>query len=104
MSGPQNDTPRPPLRVIETGRAERLVNVRYEDLLRVIGYFIDQHKWHDVLVTQLPDGILLKGIIVESTPQGMVERVNATLFTNDQVVELLDEGFRRRTQPNPPGR
>jgi hypothetical protein len=101
MSDSHDDTPRPPLRVIETGRAERLINVRYEDLLRVIGYYVDEHKWHDVIVTQIPDGVLLKGTVSETSPQGMVERVTAILFTNDMVVELLNEGFRRR-QPNQP--
>jgi hypothetical protein len=102
MANNRDDTPRPPLRVIETGRAERLVNVRYEDLLRVIGYFIDEHKWKDIVLTQLPDGVLLKGLIIESTPQGMVERIEGKLFTNDVVVEMLDAGFRRRQQPLPP--
>jgi hypothetical protein len=101
MSDAHNDTPRPPLRLIETGRAERLVNVRYEDLLRVVGYYVDEHKWHDVVLTQIPDGMLLKGVVVEATPQGNVERVTAILFTNDMIVELLNEGYRRR-QPNPP--
>jgi hypothetical protein len=101
MNDTHNDTPRPPLRLIETGRAERLVNVRYEDLLRVVGFFVDEHKWHDVVLTQIPDGMLLKGVVVESTPQGNVERVTAILFTNDMIVELLNEGYQRR-QPNPP--
>ena len=102
MGESPNDTPRPALRVIETGRAERLVNVRYEDLLRVVGYFVDQHKWHDVLVTQVPDGILLKGLAIEQTPQGAIERIQAIHFTNDQIVGMLDEGFRRREAVDEP--
>src|SRR6476660_5835372 len=101
MSDSHNDTPRPPLRLIETGRVERLVNVRYEDLLRVVGYYVDEHKWHDIVLTQIPDGMLLKGVVVETTPQVSAERVTAILFTNDIIIELLNEGFRRR-QANPP--
>lgn len=102
MTDTHRDPPRPPLRVIETGRADRLANVRYEDLLRVVGYFVDQHKWHDVLVTQIPEGMLLKGIALEPTPQGMVERIHARLFTNDDIVQLLDESFRRRGKSSTP--
>jgi hypothetical protein len=93
---------RPPLRVIETGRAERLVNVRYEDLLRAVGSYIDEHEWHDVLITQLPDGVLLKGMTIDSSQQvGRVERVVSVLFTNEDVVRLLDEGVARRFVPEP---
>jgi hypothetical protein len=88
---------RPPLRLIETGRAEKLVNVRYEDLLRVIGYYIDQHDWHDVLITQIPEGVLLKGIVIDASQKmGRVERVVAVLFTNEDVVRMLEEGLARR--------
>ncbi len=81
---------------IETGRNEQLVHVRYEDLLRAIGGYIDKHGLTDVLITQIPDGVLLKGTAIEQQPRGASEKITAVLFTNDDVIGLLDESTRRR--------
>jgi hypothetical protein len=85
-------------RAIETGRSDELRGVRYEDLLRALGGYIDQHGLADVLITQIPDGVLLKGTVIERTPRGAVERITSILFTNDDVLALLQESQRRRGQ------
>ena len=81
---------------IDTGRAEKLRNVRYEDLMRAIGGYVDQHGLSDVLVTQIPDGVLLKGTAIENRPGGPLERITAIVFTNDDVAALLDASMRKR--------
>jgi hypothetical protein len=83
---------------IDTGRSEQLVHVRYEDLLRAIGNYIDRYGLTDVLITQIPDGVLLKGNQIDRTARIPVERITAVLFTNDDVVALLDESLARRGQ------
>ena len=35
---------------------------RYEDILRVIGRYIDEHDLHDVVLVQLEQGVLLRGL------------------------------------------
>lgn len=85
-----------PIGPIDTGRSKALEHVRYEDLLRAVGHYIDQHGMSDVVLTQIPDGILLKGTIIDQQPRGAVERIDAVLFTNDDIVALLDEGEQRR--------
>lgn len=81
----------------DTGRSEQLVHVRYEDLLRALGGYIDQQGLTDVLITQIPDGVLLKGTAVEQRLRGVaVERITSVLFTNEDVVMLLEESFRKR--------
>ena len=80
----------------DTGRNEALRHVRYEDLLRAVGSYIDQHGFTDVLVTQLPDGVLLKGTVIDRSRRSANERISAVLFTNDDVVALLDASERRR--------
>jgi hypothetical protein len=89
-------------RAIETGRSDELRGVRYEDLLRALGSYIDQHGFADVLITQIPDGVLLKGTIIDRTPRGAVERITSILFTNDDVLALLAESLRRRGQTDTP--
>jgi hypothetical protein len=80
----------------DSGRSEALRHVRYEDLLRAIGNYIDQHGFTDVLITQLPDGVLLKGTVIDRSNRMANERISAVLFTNDDVIALLDASARRR--------
>lgn len=89
-----HETPEP--QPFDTGRNEALRHVRYEDLLRAVGSYIDQHGFTDVLITQLPDGVLLKGTVIDRTRRSANERISAVLFTNDDVVALLDASERRR--------
>jgi hypothetical protein len=89
-------------RAIETGRSDELRSVRYEDLLRALGSYIDQHGLADVLITQIPDGVLLKGTVIDRTPRRAVERITSILFTNDDVLTLLAESLRRRGQADTP--
>jgi hypothetical protein len=81
---------------IETGRSEDLVHVRYEDLLRAIGHYVDQHGWTDVLITQVPQGVLLKGTVLDQRPTGPLERIAAVMFSNDDIVRMLEENAKRR--------
>lgn len=81
---------------IDTGRAERLRNVRYEDLLRAIGGYIDEHGISDLVLTQIPDGVLVKGTAIEQRPGGPLERITAIVFTNDDVVTLLESSEKKR--------
>jgi hypothetical protein len=89
-----SETPNVP--PIDTGRSEALRHVRYEDLLRAIGGYIDQHGFTDVLVTQLPEGVLLKGTVIDRSNRSANERISAVLFTDDDVIALLDANARRR--------
>lgn len=82
----------------DNGRIEALRHVRYEDLLRAVGSYIDQHGFTDVLITQLPDGVLLKGTVIDRSSRMANERISAVLFSNDDVVALLDASARRRGQ------
>jgi hypothetical protein len=83
---------------IDTGRGEALRHVRYEDLLRAVGNYIDHHGYTDVLITQIPDGVLLKGTVVDRSARIANEKISAILFTNEDIVALLDDSVRRRGQ------
>lgn len=89
---------------IDTGRNEHLVHVRYEDLLRTIGGYIDQHGLTDVLVTQIPNGVLLKGTVIEQRQGSPVERITAIMFSNDEIIAMLEESASRRDKTGPLGR
>ena len=91
-----NSLETPDAQPFDTGRNDVLRHVRYEDVLRAVGSYIDQHGFADVVITQLPDGILLKGTVVDRTNRNANERIAAVLFTNDDVIELLDASERKR--------
>lgn len=76
---------------------DQLRDVRYEDLLRAVGHYLDQHGYTDVLVTRLPDGVLVKGTIVDDAAAVPRERIASVMFSNADVLQLLDESERRRS-------
>ncbi|HUG13896.1 MAG TPA: hypothetical protein VMM78_02665 [Thermomicrobiales bacterium] len=82
--------------LIDTGRSESLTQVRYEDLMRALGSYVDEHGLTEVLISQIPDGILLKGTMIDKSRANPVEKITATLFTNDDVVLLLKKSAKRR--------
>lgn len=84
------------LYVIDTGRTEALAQVRYEDLMRALGSYIDEHGLAEVLITQIPSGILLKGTMIDRSRAHPVEKITSTLFTNDDVAALLKKSEKRR--------
>jgi hypothetical protein len=72
-------------------------DVRYEDLLRAVGNYIDQHGYSDVLVTQLPDGVLLKGTVIDRSAAAPVERIDSVVFSGADLLELVADSERRRS-------
>lgn len=84
------------LYLIDTGRSESLVHVRYEDLLRALGGYIDEHGLTEVLITQIPSGILLKGTMIDRSRAHPVEKITSRLFTNEDVAALLAKSERQR--------
>jgi len=84
---------------IDTGRDDALRHVRYEDLLRAVGGYIDQHGFTDVLISQLPDGVILKGTVIDRTQRSANERIVAVFFSNEDITELLAASMRRRRPP-----
>jgi hypothetical protein len=58
---------------------------RYEDILRAIGRYVDEHGIQDVVLLQLETGILLRGLEPSSGKSGneLVEH----LFTAKEMVE-----------------
>lgn len=81
---------------IDTGRDDSLRNVRYEDLLRAVGGYIDQNGFTDVLISQLPEGVILKGTVIDRNQRSSNERIVAVFFNNEDIAELLEASMRRR--------
>lgn len=82
---------------------------RYEDILRAIGRYVDDHGVQDVVLLQLESGILLRGVqpstkrgeqeLVEHlfTAKGMVEHV----FTPEDLKRIDDASRKERGTGSP---
>ena len=70
--------------------SDALRGVRYEDLLRAIGHYIDTHAITDVVLTQIPEGVLLKGTVIERHGAGVAERVTSILFSPDDIERMVE--------------
>ncbi|HET9017151.1 MAG TPA: hypothetical protein VFN57_16225 [Thermomicrobiaceae bacterium] len=69
--------------------------VRFEDILRAIGRYIDANGIQDVILLQSPDGILLRGY----RPSEVALRGPALvqhLFSTADIAAIDDEARRRR--------
>ncbi|HUZ03150.1 MAG TPA: hypothetical protein VMU89_22620 [Thermomicrobiaceae bacterium] len=69
--------------------------VRYEDILRAIGRYIDANSLQDVIVLQSPDGILLRGYRQPEMAQRGPTLVQH-LFTVADIATIDEEARKRR--------
>lgn len=69
--------------------------VRYEDILRAIGRYIDANHIQDVILLQSEDGILLRGYRRSGDAGGGGASLIQHLFT-DQDLRAIDEQSRHR--------
>jgi len=69
---------------------------RYEDILRAVGHFIDEHDLQDVVIMQTDEGILLRGYHRprpgDPTPTSFVNHT----FTNDEIARIREASKQRR--------
>ena len=71
---------------------------RYEDTLRALGHYLDQQRFTRILVVETPEGFLIKGYV--ATPgrddESFALSPETLLFTDDDLLQLLEEAYRRR--------
>ncbi len=69
---------------------------RYEDVLRAIGHFIDEHDLQDVVILQTDEGIILRGYRRprpgDPTPTSFISRT----FTSEEIARIHEEAKQRR--------
>lgn len=70
--------------------------MRYEDVFRALGHYIDTHRFKDVVIVEVPEGFLIKGQVLQETAAGYVAVPQTYLFTNEDIDVILDEAAKRR--------
>ncbi len=73
-----------------TGRIE------YEDVLRAIGYFIDQNNIKEVCIIELKEGLLVRGLVYAANRSGYQTMSESFLFTNEDLEKILEDAYQRR--------
>lgn len=72
----------------------------YQDVLRAIGYFIDEHGYTDVRIMEIDDGLVLQGRVAERKELGK-SSYDTFLITDEDLKEMVRDAFRRRGQEPP---
>lgn len=80
----------------DQGRERRVY--RYEDILRAVGRYVDQHDLQDVVVMQIEEGVLVRGVAPVSDRRSAGRQYVQHLFTQDDLEQIDEEARRRRGQ------
>jgi len=74
----------------------------YEEVLRTIGAFLDQRGMREILLTEVPDGFVVQGLVgpearvsAWAEPRLEVEKETYT-FADDDITRFLEEAVARR--------
>ena len=72
----------------------------YQDVLRALGYFIDDHGYSDVRIIETEDGLVLQGRVGDRNEIGE-SSYETFLITDEDIKEMVRDSFRRRGQKPP---
>lgn len=72
----------------------------YQDVLRALGHFIDEHGFSDVRIIETEDGLVLQGRVAERHEIG-VSSYDTYLITDDDIKIMVRDAFLRRGQKPP---
>ncbi len=73
--------------------------IEYEDVMRALGYFIEQNNLSEIMIVELREGILLKGISKSTNRSGYQTMSESFLFTKEDIERILNESHARRQPP-----
>lgn len=72
----------------------------YQDVLRALGNFIDDHGYSDVRIVETEDGLVLQGRVAERRELGD-SSYDTYLITDDDIKVMVRDAFERRGQKPP---
>ena len=75
----------------------------YPDILRSLGYFIQQHHLTEVSIVEFDRGWIISGLTYQSTAQGFV-RIPADFVVSHEELRKLTEELRARRKPEQPAK
>jgi len=67
----------------------------YQDVLRTIGHYIDQHGFSGIRLLETDDGLILQGKVATGKPRGE-KKTETYLLTIRDIKDLMREAYTRR--------
>lgn len=77
-----------------------LAKTDYQDVLRAIGLFIDEHGYTDVRIIEIEDGLVFQGRVREQKGIG-TSSYETFLITDEDLKEMVRNAAKRRGQKPP---
>jgi hypothetical protein len=77
-----------------------MAHTEYQDVLRALGYFIDDRGYSDVRIIEIEDGIVVQGRVADRHEIG-TSSFDTFLITEQDLKEMIADAFRRRGQKPP---
>ncbi len=72
----------------------------YQDVLRALGSFIDEHGYSDVRIIETEDGLVIQGRVTDRREIGEAS-YDTYLITDDDIKVMVRDAFQRRGQKPP---
>ncbi|HMO56474.1 MAG TPA: hypothetical protein PKA05_21370 [Roseiflexaceae bacterium] len=72
----------------------------YQDVLRAIGLFIDEHGYTDVRIIEIDEGLVLQGRVANRREIGQ-SSYDTVLITEDDIKAMVRDAAHRRGQKPP---
>jgi hypothetical protein len=76
--------------------ASGLYRVRYGDIFRAVGHFLDTSLFRDLTLVETNEGFIVKGGTIRTSETGTGYSPQSYLFTDDDLETLLDQAIERR--------
>ena len=70
--------------------------IRYGDILRAVGHFLDSSLFRDLTLVETPEGFIVKGGKIRTGETGTGYVPQSFLFNDDDLETLLDQAIERR--------
>jgi len=67
------------------------VTLSNQDMLRVVGRVVDEEKWHDIVATQVPDGVRIKALVRPQTTAPEDDQVIDVFLSEVEIRRWVDE-------------
>ncbi len=72
----------------------------YQDVLRALGAFIDEHGYTDVRIIETEDGLVIQGRVTTRSEIGQ-SSFDTFLITDEDIRVMVRDAFQRRGQKPP---
>lgn len=71
----------------------------YQDVLRALGYFIDEQGYTDVRILENEEGLIFQGRKIHPETKSVASSFDTFLITDNEIREMVRESYKRRQTP-----